>query len=225
MSQERKIDANSKNSETTLWDRPKGTETKNIRLNGVEDMSKKQNLLWAETAIAHTHKMLPKGVGNPTFVHQHTSPGARRSVELARLDAKQMGFSTSARTAAAKWEGAGNCGEMARIALKKLKTLGASPLHLMHIPIINLQNEASINHTFVVIGGQNLSPISGYPHGGSNCTQWGAEAVICDPWISLASSASTAHGVWNAYLLNAWYLDQEEQVVANLPSKPAEAPF
>ncbi|MEM9507972.1 MAG: hypothetical protein AAGA16_09830 [Cyanobacteria bacterium P01_E01_bin.35] len=189
-------------------------------------MSKTQNLLWAETAIAHTHKMLPKGVANPTFIGQHTSPDAGRSLQLARLDAKQMGNSTSARTAAAKWEGAGNCGEMARIALKKLKTLGASPLHLMHIPVINLANGSTINHTFVVIGGQNLSPVSGYPLGGSNCTQWGAEAVICDPWISLACAASNAHhSDWNAYALNAWYFDREEQAVANLPSKSAEAPF
>lgn len=184
-----------------------------------------QNLIWAKKAVEYTHKVLPSGVGNPVYVGQVTTPEAAQKVLKARMDAQEMGFSTSARTASAIWEGAGNCGEMARVALKKLKALGAAPLHLMHIPQILIVGVGAINHTFVVIEGQNLDAISGYPVGGSGCTGWGANAVICDPWISVARAANGAQAVWPPYNQNSWYFDAEEVVAGRLAPRAAEAPF
>jgi dethiobiotin synthetase len=178
-------------------------------------MSLTQNLLWARAAIAYTHKVLPFGVSNPIY-GQHTTPEAPTKVLNARVDAQEIGFSTSARTASALGEGAGNCGEMARIALKKLKTLGAGPLHLMHIPVIVVPGVGNINHTFVVIEGQNLN--------GTPCTGWGANAVICDPWISVAAQASLAHNTWAPYGQNAWPF-AEETTAGNLRAPLAESPF
>ncbi len=187
-------------------------------------MSLNQNLLWAKEAVTYTHKTLPYGMSNPVYSGQVTTPEAAKKVLQGRIDAEEVGFSTSARTATAMWEGAGNCGEMARIALKKLKTLGASPLHLMHIPSIQIQ-QGAINHTFVVIEGQNLAPLNNYSVGGTDCTAWGNNAVICDPWMSVATKASTAHKIWAPYGQDSWYFDAEEIAVSNLPTRPAEAPF
>jgi hypothetical protein len=187
------------------------------------------NLIDARKAVLYTLKVLGQGMSNPVFFHQQMlmcTAGAAAAVETVRQDARRMGNTTSAKAGAALCEGAGNCSEMARVAFKYLKKKGVTPLHLMHIPVINWVHlragVQAINRTFVLIGGQNVHALGGGV--GTNCTRWGNDAVICDPWLPAACPASAAQTVWTAYGLTAAYHNGEGDTVT-LAAHPAEAPF
>jgi hypothetical protein len=122
-------------------------------------------------AVAYVKEKLRGGSQTDFFDVISTGGRALWCVERARAQARARGWSSVAEqievmAATAEANGCGNCGEQAAVAFMFLKRWPVAPIDFVH-----LQEK---DHDFVVIGATD----SNSPY----ITDWGLEAVICDPW-------------------------------------------
>jgi len=113
--------------------------------------------------------------GNPNIVADATGAAGRSTTQygydalLAQGDAADYHTWIKAMSWAARFEGAGNCGELAAIAYTYLEDQGVHPLDYM------VFTAPSYDHVWVIIdraAGSNVLDLS----------TWGETAVWCDPW-------------------------------------------
>ena len=122
-------------------------------------------------AVAYVKEKL-RGGSQTNFFDVISSGGrALWCVERARAQMRAKGWSNVAEQIAvmaemAEANGCGNCGEQAAVAFMFLKRWPIAPIDYVH-----LKNK---DHDFVVIGATDSSS----PY----ITDWGVNAVICDPW-------------------------------------------
>ena len=122
-------------------------------------------------AVAYVQDKL-RGGSQTSFLDVISTGGrALWCVERARAQARAIGWTNfgeqiEAMATAAEANGCGNCGEQAAVAFMFLKRWPIAPIDYVHL----LEKD----HDFVVVGADDSS--SQY------VTDWGADAVICDPW-------------------------------------------
>lgn len=136
-------------------------------------MSLQDNLLAGWAAYQQAWLRVPYGAGN-RFDDLRGSWGWSGVLLLINrgvgaLGPKPVDNADLVRKAAANGEywKAGNCTEMASIAILYLLRIGVRPIEFVAL--------TNVDHSFVVIGRPENSDASDH-------LTWGHEAVICDPW-------------------------------------------
>ena len=135
-----------------------------------------QNISLAAAALNHVVATLSLGAGNRIDNLQQDAAQIeiarmRRDVELLQGDTPIHRL-----VAMAKVARAGNCGEQAMLAFQFLKSRGVSPLDIM--------NFTDGDHAWVVIGRDANADEDDWD-------EWGAAAVVCDPWHAFSGDVGT----------------------------------
>jgi hypothetical protein len=122
------------------------------------------NLRAAQDAVAFVASQMTIGAGNKP----DSQPDAAACVRFIRSTMVSTDNFIPHLALRAMANGCGNCGEQAAIAFEFLRSKGMSPVNYMNL---NDPNGVAI-HSFVVLS---------FGDDGNVC-DWGADAVICDPW-------------------------------------------
>ena len=133
-----------------------------------------KNMIAAQGAVRYVKEKLPTGAQNKLGDVLSSGGGSFTcvigmkvafSLVLSNQSTEQR-ISTIATTAERR--GCGNCGEQSSVAFVHLDGQGVRPLELMQF--------SNVDHGFVVIGRTAGSDVK-------NPGAWGADAVVCDPWL------------------------------------------
>lgn len=138
-------------------------------------MTVTENLLAAKEAVKHVQRMLPIGAGNkisnlwekgsfePALCISYMREARRGDSEINQIsNISYVAFQSAGYKC-------GNCGEQSATAFMYLLEHGLSPLDIMSV--------VGGDHNYVVIGRENEDVGEGF-----GPVNWGANAVICDPW-------------------------------------------
>jgi hypothetical protein len=146
-------------------------------------VSLEQNIMDAEDAIRYVKHQVSLGAGTHAGDLYRSGGATRGLVDRTRAAVRARGPNADfqvAVTVAAKAVQAGNCGEQSYVAFGYL----TEQLKRRNIAVVILEQW---NHQFVVVGatglmGVNFTSISS----ASPPARWGAEAVVCDPWLGMS---------------------------------------